>query len=60
VAGNTIPEFLILFLDVSHNGKMAVTGTWSELGFHFQPHGKTKRNASLAAEIEQMLNEGVS
>jgi hypothetical protein len=56
VSGNTIPEFLILFLDVSINGKLAITGTWSEIGFYFQPHGKTKRNAKLADSIQSMLN----
>jgi hypothetical protein len=60
VSGNTIPEFLILFLDVAVAGKLAVSGTWSEVGFHFQPHGKTRRNASLAAELEQILNEAAS
>lgn len=56
VSGNTIPEFLILFLDVARDGRLAVTGTWSEVGWTFQPHGKTRRNQVMAATIEQMLN----
>lgn len=57
VSGQTIPEFLILFLDVSFDGKLAASGTWSEVGFTMQPHGKTKRNAQIAGRVQTMLNE---
>jgi len=60
VSGNTIPEFLILFLDVARAGKLAVTGTWSEIGWTFQPHGKTRRNAVMADTVQNLLNEGQS
>lgn len=60
VAPNTIPEFLLLFLDVIVNGKLAVSATWICESFTVQPHGKTQRNKVLAQVISDLLNEDES
>lgn len=60
VSPNTIPEFLLLFLDVAVNGRLAVSATWSLGVFIAQPHGKTQRNRVLARIISDLLNENES
>lgn len=58
VSATTMREFLVLFLDVHVNDRLAVSGTWTDgHGFSMLPHGKSQRNARLAVSIQLLLNE---